>query len=95
MMLSENYLLENAIENNVSEASKFQNDLEAFLQKIHKRLIAHSTEFPQFASPPLPTCNCRRIQKCPKIRIFGHLLNSEKSEFRFFYKCRVFELDFD
>ena len=46
MMLSENYLMENA-ENSVSEALKFQNGLEAFLQKIHKG-FAQPTEFPQF-----------------------------------------------
>ena len=45
-MLSENYLMENA-ENSVSEALKFQNGLEAFLQKIPKR-FGQPTEFPQF-----------------------------------------------
>ena len=45
-MLSENYLMENA-ENSVSEALKFQNGLEAFLQKIHNG-FAQPTEFPQF-----------------------------------------------
>ena len=45
-MLSENYRMENA-ENSVSEALKFQNGLEAFLQKIHRR-FAQPTEFLQF-----------------------------------------------
>ena len=38
--------MENA-ENSVSEALKFQNGLEAFLQKIHRR-FAQPTEFLQF-----------------------------------------------
>ena len=80
--------MENA-ENSVSEALKFQNVLEAFLQKIHKR-FARPTEFPQFR----PRAR-NFIQKCQKLEYSFIYLTVKYLNLDSFIIVEFFNLTFD